>query len=111
MSRTKRLGLAAGTLASALLLGGCHAAGDHATASAAAAAPSTQALACDTCRVTYVQVPVGGGKGSPGITGYRSAKRMECPDCKSAAANFFATGKFEHTCKTCGPTMEICKAH
>ena len=108
MSRAKRFGLWAGLLGGSLLLAGCQAAGDHSTE--AAAAPSTQALVCDKCKVTYVQVPVGAGKGSP-ITEYRQQKSMVCPDCKSAAANFFATGKFEHTCKTCGDTMEICKAH
>jgi len=24
-------------------------------------------------------------------------------------ANFFATGKFQKTCKTCGDSMEICE--
>jgi hypothetical protein len=107
MSRTKRFGLVAGLFGAGLLLAGCQAAGNrpaHTTAGA-----TTQALKCDKCKVTYAQVPIDAGKGR--IVGYRSQKNMECPDCKSAAANFFATGKFEHNCKTCGPSMEVCEAH
>ena len=109
MFRTKRFALMAGLLGSGLLLAGCQGAGTR-TADAASAA-TTRALACDKCKVTYVQVPNAPVKGAPGVVGYRSAKNMECPDCKSAAANFFATGKFEHNCKTCGPSMEVCEAH
>ena len=109
MFRTKRFALMAGLLGSGLLLAGCQAAGGRSPDTAAPAPP--QALACDKCKVTYIQVPVGAGRGSPAITEYRQQKSMVCPDCKSAAANFFATGKFQHTCKTCGDTMEICKAH
>jgi hypothetical protein len=53
---------------------------------------------------------VGGGK-SYVITGYSWAKRDVCPDCMDAVQSFLNKGKFQHTCKTCGDTMEICKAH
>jgi len=43
--------------------------------------------------------------------GYSTRKEMECPDCKSAAANFFATGNYQHTCATCGDSMAVCDAH
>src|SRR3954471_19686993 len=69
---------------------------------------SGHALNCDKCKVTYVRVP-DTAKGR--VVGYTTRKEMECPDCKNAAANFFATGKFEHTCKTCGDSMEVCDAH
>jgi hypothetical protein len=62
-----------------------------------------------TRRAHYVKVPDTGGKSR--VVGYRSEKRMECPDCKSAAENFFTTGNWQHTCKTCGDSIEVCKAH
>ena len=56
-----------------------------------------------------MQVPTDAGKGH--IVGYSTRKVMECPDCKDAVSNFFATGQFKHTRKTCGDTMELCDAH
>lgn len=35
---------------------------------------------------------------------------MECLDCKSAVANFFTTGKWQHTCATCGDNLSECTA-
>lgn len=71
---------------------------------------TAQGVKCSKCDVTYVQVPVSATKG-PRIVGYRTEKQMECPDCKDAAQSFFASGKLQHTCKTCGDSMEICQAH
>jgi len=71
--------------------------------------PSSDAIACDKCKVTFVKVPVDGGKGR--IVGYTSRKQMVCPDCKGAVENMFATGKFEHTCTACGGNMSGCAAH
>jgi hypothetical protein len=110
MSRAKQFGILAGLLGSGLLVAGCQASGGR-SSEATAAPPSTQAVTCDKCKVTYVQVPAVATKGAPGLVGYRSVRHHECPDCKSAAANFFATGKFQHTCKTCGDTMELCQGH
>jgi len=71
--------------------------------------PSTQGVTCSKCQVTWVKVPTDNGKGR--IVGYSSRKTMECPDCTDAVNNFFATGKLQHTCKTCGDSMEICQSH
>ena len=91
--------------AAGLFVAGCQSGGDRATAEIA----STQAVTCDKCKVTYVRVPAHRGKSR--TIGYRSVKRMECPECRTAAENFFSTGKFQHTCKICGDSMEICDAH
>lgn len=67
------------------------------------------ALMCAKCETTWVKLPVT-QKGR--VVAYSSQKRMTCPDCKGMAENFFASGKLEHTCPTCGPNaMEICKSH
>ena len=73
---------------------------------------SSQAVQCDKCKTTIVNAPhtVSGGQGGD-ITVYSSHKEMDCPDCKSAAQNFFATGKLEHACKTCGGNMVPCEGH
>lgn len=36
------------------------------------------------------------------------AKKVMCPDCKSAMENFLRTGKLEHTCSYCGGNMTAC---
>lgn len=72
-------------------------------------APSTQGVTCTKCQVTWVKVPRTNGKGR--IIGYTSRKEDICPDCMDAVTAFFNTGKLQHTCKTCGGTMEICEAH
>jgi len=63
---------------------------------------------CTKCQAVWVQVPRT-EKGR--VVEYTSRNEMVCPDCKDAAANFFATGKLQHTCKTCGDSMEICEGH
>ena len=85
----------------ACVLAGCAMSGNRQTATA----PSTQAVMCSKCQVTWVKVPAQYGK----VTAFTTHKSMVCPDCKSAAQNFFATGKMSHTCKTCGETMELCE--
>jgi protein-arginine kinase activator protein McsA len=105
MRRAPKIALWTLFTASGLFIVGCQANRTQAAAEPA----STQALMCDKCKVTYVQVPVTGGKTR--VVGYQSEKRMECPDCKTAAENFFTTGKFQHACKTCGDSIEVCKAH
>lgn len=115
MFRFTRMTLAALTLGTGLILAGCQSDGKP-SPNAIAGTPSTEGIACDECEVTWVKTPnVGntspGGKGSMGITGYSSRKRMACPDCKRAVANMFATGKFEHTCTACGGNMTGCAVH
>lgn len=101
-----KLSLASLTLGAALLVAGC--ATDTKPAQSSLTT-SSQGVTCSMCKTTWVKVPIDGGKGR--IVGYTSRKEMACPDCKNAVENFFATGKLEHTCKTCGDTMSICEAH
>jgi ribosomal protein S27E len=91
------LGLIAGTL-----LAGCKTApATHTMAS--------DAVQCDTCKVTWVKVPHHTGRS--GVVGYSSFKQMECPDCRNMVVNFFETGNLEHTCKACSGNMTICESH
>jgi hypothetical protein len=106
MFRFSKLSLAALTVGAGLLVAGC--AADNKPPQSTLA-PSTQGVTCTKCQVTWVKVPTDNGKGR--IVGYTSRKEMVCPDCKDAVTNFFTTGKFQHTCKTCGDSMEICEAH
>ena len=90
----------------ALVLAGCAATGGTGTP---AKGPSTQAVACSKCEVTYVLVPTQDNKGR--YVGYARRPNMECPDCKSAVRTFFETGKLEHSCAHCSGTMEVCDSH
>lgn len=62
------------------------------------------AVMCAKCETTWVRSSQTIGR----ATVYRRHKKMACPDCDSAAVNFFKTGKFEHTCKTCGDSLILC---
>jgi hypothetical protein len=85
---------------------GCQSANSNPTSKAAAAA-STQAVACSKCQVTWVKTPQTYVKGNP--VAYTKEKKMTCPDCKDAVENFFTTGHLSHDCKSCGPdTMQVC---
>jgi hypothetical protein len=64
----------------------------------AAAKTDEAAVMCAKCEAVWVKDKIQVGK----ITQYVSRKKMLCDDCKSAVENFFKTGKWEHTCKTCG---------
>ena len=87
------------------ILAGCQSSG----ATAQAAEPvSTQAVTCDNCKVTYVKLP---RVEKNRVVAYTTKKSMECPDCRGAAENFFATGKLQHTCKTCGDNLSVCESH
>jgi ribosomal protein S27E len=106
MIRFSTLALVAATMGAGFFAAGCAA---DSKAAPMSMAPSTQGVTCNKCAVTWVQVPTDAGKGR--IIGYTSRKSMVCPDCKDAVAYFFSTGKLQHTCKTCGDSMEICEAH
>ena len=106
MFRSVKIITAGLLLGSGLVLAGC---ASTAPAASANNAVSNKAITCEKCQVTYVQVSDKNDKGR--IIGYSNKKQMECPDCKSAVENFFATGKFQHACKTCGDSMDICEAH
>lgn len=72
-------------------------------------AMSNTAARCDACKTTWVPMFTTDGY-TP--VGYRETEeRMECPDCKGAVSNFFATGNLEHHCKACGGNMTPCKGH
>ena len=103
MLRRALMGLGIGTV---LTLTGCAATGGTPTATKG---PSTQAVACSKCEVTYVQVPTQDNKGR--FVGYSKRPNMECPDCKTAVQTFFETGKLEHSCAHCSGTMEVCESH
>ena len=98
--------LSAAMLGAALFVTGCSTANKESAQSTLT--PSTQAVTCSKCQVTWVKVPE---MAKSRIVGYSSRKSMVCPDCKDAVASFFASGKFQHTCKTCGDSMELCEAH
>ena len=100
--------LATFAIGSGLLLAGC-AAGEAVPTAAPDALSGSNGVTCTKCQVTYARSPVVNDKGR--VVRYETRKTHECPDCKDAVTNFFATGKLEHTCKTCGDTMELCEAH
>jgi hypothetical protein len=101
--------LAALTIGSGLLLAGCAATEAVPTTAPSALTGGADGVTCAKCQVTYARSPAVNDKGR--LIRYETRKTHECPDCKDAVTNFFATGKFEHTCKTCGDTMELCEAH
>ena len=73
---------------------------------------SKEGVSCDKCQTTWVQIPNrAAGRQGGEVVGYSTQKSHACPDCKSAAENFFATGKLEHACKTCGGNTEVCQQH
>lgn len=79
-------------------------------ASAASADAVPAAVACERCETTWVKVPLR-GKGTR-VVGYSTRKEMACPDCTSAAENFFAGRGLRHTCSTCGPdAVKVCATH
>ena len=92
-------------------LAGCQSSGSgNGGAGLAAAGGEPKAVTCTKCKITYVEIPTT-GQGKYPVHKFTTAQSMECPDCKDAVANFFTTGKLEHTCKHCGETMEVCKGH
>src|SRR5689334_13742253 len=76
--------VAATVVAAAGLLAGCQDTGGHRHEMQGSGNLSEKAVMCTKCQVTYFQTPA--AKGSP--MKYQASK-MECPDCKSAADNFF----------------------
>lgn len=105
MSKPKYLTLVA--IVSCLSFAGCRSADNQPPQSTLVAGDA--GVTCSKCQTTWVRVPEKNGKGR--VVGYTSRKGHECPDCRDAVTNFFATGKLEHTCKTCGDAIDVCKAH
>jgi hypothetical protein len=75
-------------------------AGMHVSSARAADDDATkeEAVSCPKCETVWVKEPRQIGK----IKVFVSKKKMNCAECKTAVENFFATGKLEHACKTCG---------
>lgn len=109
MFRMWKTGLMGLGVAAALALAGCASNETPAAQPAVAGGPSTQAVSCSKCQITYVQVPTNDQKGR--FRGYTTRKDMECPNCKTAVETFFDTGKLEHSCAHCQGTMEVCNSH
>jgi hypothetical protein len=110
MLRISKSIFAATAVAATLLAVGCQTTPAQPQPSTAAAATTqpVMAVVCTKCEITWVKVPQT-QKGR--IVGYSTKQAMECPDCRTAVENFFATGKLEHTCKSCGETMQTCEMH
>ena len=83
------------------LMTGCTTTGHKAGMSMGADEP---AVMCGKCQAVWVSRPHQINK----VTVYRKVKTMQCPDCNSAAENFFKTGKFDHTCTACGDSLMAC---
>ena len=69
---------------------------------------------CDKCKTVWVKRPSnkgGVGKGGGGVTTYRDAQVMKCPDCENAIVTFVKTGQLQHRCGNCGGTMTHCTVH
>ena len=67
-------------------------------------------IACNKCESVWLPRAGTGGKPGRGYDVYRASRRMICPQCESAAATFFRTGKFEHKCPGCGGNITRCTA-
>jgi hypothetical protein len=85
-----------------LALTGCQSTGSNRDVSG-----ETAAVMCDKCKTTWVRTPQRQGTK---VTTYKSRQVMTCPDCKSAVANFFSTGKLEsYKCISCGGELQTCE--
>src|SRR5688500_3291308 len=94
---------ASAIVAAIVTLAGCKS-GEKSEASAS----GDDAVMCGKCETVWVRTEDHGLR-AKGFTVYRTEKRMVCPDCESAMANFVKTGKLAHTCKTCGDALKHCK--
>ena len=101
------------TLTKTLLLSAILGMVSFSTCVQAASDDATSAVTCDKCKTVWVKRPVQVGPSGKGATYYalKSEKSMECPDCQSAIATFFKTGKLKHECAKCGGTMTHCTNH
>jgi hypothetical protein len=102
------MSLLAVVLGTGLLLAGCQASGAK---SQAPPMPGAQAVTCSKCQVTWVRTPISGGTHQ--VTRYTTRKSMTCPDCEAAVNAYFSayTGKWDHACKTCGDSLQVCESH
>ena len=84
---------------------GCQSSGSP---SGAAVRSPDPAVVCEQCKTTWIKTAVRNDKGHPVPFAYTSKKATVCPECKAAAAGYFATGETP-TCKTCGGSIQIVK--
>jgi hypothetical protein len=104
--------MASFALASTVLSGGCQVTATKPSPDATHGAPTTQAVACDKCKVVWKKEPMTAGGGhSDRVIGYTTQKQMVCPECRNAVTNMFTTGRFEHTCSACGGNIQACAEH
>lgn len=67
------------------------------------------AVMCARCRTIWVEPP---DRSSLNVPTYSPAGWLHrCPDCHDAVVSFFRTGRFEHTCETCGDALVHCTEH
>lgn len=98
--------LTVATLSATALLSSCQ---------APSSAP-TSAVSCSKCGTVYFKAPATGGVGAAGAKGgfitLKPAGRMDCADCENKVAGWVKFGTLtEHTCKTCGGTLNHCTRH
>jgi hypothetical protein len=104
------------TLTKTLLLTGILGLASLMTSCQTAPADATSAVTCDKCKSVWVQrpVPLGPWGKSHSYYALRApvyAKVMDCPECESAVATFFKTGKLQHRCSHCGGVLVHCASH
>ena len=69
---------------------------------------SARAVICAKCETVWVErIDLNDPYGMT----FRPEETTVCPDCESAVATFFKTGKLEHTCRTCGGQIKHCEVH
>ncbi|MDZ4405568.1 hypothetical protein [Prosthecobacter sp.] len=83
---------------------------------ASCAAPSstpTSAVSCNKCGTVYFKAPsTSSGSGGKGFVSLKPASRMDCVDCENKVVAWVKTGSLtQHTCKTCGGTLQHCTSH
>lgn len=67
------------------------------------------AVMCAKCKVVWV-APL--DPADSNVPTYAAEGWMhECPDCHAAAVSYFRTGRFEHTCESCGDALVHCTEH
>jgi Zn-finger nucleic acid-binding protein len=106
MKLKSRLLLLAGSLGLATVLSSCETTGTADTAA------GSEAVMCDKCKTVWVKQAT--NLGPPGqfrTTVYRDQKKMTCPDCELAIANFWKTGQMKHSCSHCGGALVHCTQH
>jgi hypothetical protein len=97
----------------ATFVAGCLGLASLLTSCQTASSDASSAVTCDKCKTVWVKrVEQVGAAGKTGAYyALKSDKAMACPDCESAAATFFKTGKLKHSCSHCGGALTHCSSH